>query len=160
MAPQPRLKEIWCAEIFEVSDEVHKHWNIILMQVREKHADLQAVEENNRKKGMNGEWGGTCCHQWPQEPRRCIPIHLIACVCVDVSVWCYVRKMWRTHSCTGSGVITTCSAAVQENNSSFVNECLCEVKGGRQRALAKLITKQSLFNPVFLSPPIIWLHVR
>ena len=123
MAPQPRLKEIWRAGIFEVSDEVHKHWNIILMRVRQtKNRDSQAVEENNREEGT-----------------RCD-------VCMYVSVWCHVAKMSGKCGCISGGVITTCSKVLRGNNSSFVTMFM----RGRERErefLAGLIIIQPLSNP-------------
>lgn len=58
MAPQPRLQEIWWAEIFEVSDEVHKHWNIIPTRVRHTYSNSWAIEENNRNWEMYEWWMG------------------------------------------------------------------------------------------------------
>ncbi|KAM3608935.1 uncharacterized protein V6R79_007159, partial [Siganus canaliculatus] len=66
MAPQPPLKELWCAENFEVSDEVRKppkHYPDASETAIHRFTSCRGKQrgergrQKEREKGMNGEWG-------------------------------------------------------------------------------------------------------
>lgn len=68
MAPQPRLKEIWCPEIFEVPDEVHKRWNIIPMGARQRYTNAEDSSSVNSEQVAFRLW----VHKNPQGAFPCM----------------------------------------------------------------------------------------
>lgn len=144
MAPQPRLKEIWCTEIFEVSDEVHKHWNIILTRVRQKYTDSRAIEENNRKVWMvNGEVHAVdaCRNPGGAFPFTLFRVRAHLCVCLTLCQKNVTQLYWRRHYRN----LTT-----RKQQLLCEHVCLFEVereRDGGESFLAGLITIQPLSNP-------------
>ena len=160
MAPQPRLQEIWYGVIFEVSDEVNKHWNIIPKLGRQKYTDSWDIDKNNRKRERYEWWMGEVhVADAHRNPGGAFPLTLFR-VCVHLFVWWYVKRNSGTRSCVGSRVITYLQRGTTRKQQLLCEHvCLCEVEKERAFWQALLPYSPSLILP-FLSPPIIWLHIR
>lgn len=87
--------------------------------------------------------------EYPQEPRRCIPIHLIASVCAHLcgcSVLCqnnvrYTQLHWQQH------YRDLLQSTTRKQERLCVHVCLCELQGQGECFLADLITIEPLANP-------------
>lgn len=125
MAPQPRLQEIWCGVIFEVSDEVNKQWNIIPKLVRQKYTDSWDIDKNNRKRERYEWWMGKYMLRMPTGTQE-VHSHSPYSVCAFIYLSDAMSKKNQEHAVVlAAGLSHTCNAALQGNNSSFVNMCVC-----------------------------------
>lgn len=159
MALQPRLKEIWCAEIFEVSA---RYTNTETLSWCEWDKNTQDSRENNRKRERYEWWMGRYILRMPtgsQVVHSHSPYSMCAHLCVCL-ILChknvtYMQLYWQQHYHN----LLHCTARKQQLLCEHV--CLCKVERDMERTFWQALLPYSpsliLF---FLSPPIISLHIR
>lgn len=110
---------------------------------------------------MNGEWGGPWCGcGCPQKPIRCIPIHLIPRAFMRLLK--VMSEQCEVHTAVLAAVLSQPALQHHEETTAPLWTCVFMRAGETRGELfgrPYYHTAPSLILP-FLSPPIIWLHIR